>query len=510
MEISMIKNRFHPTVTLCLLAQFCTLTTLSVFGAAAPKYHHAPPRNPGEEARAIVDHCKKQITDINKQFHEACKPSRATHRDLTEIPSLLRACDELVELFTQIKEYRNFLPFAQMVQKQTDSLASIWKKPDIQRLIIRLRKEVKEEEDRRTRLVAREAEKHMRKVAIPAPAPITRAKPFPAKAPAKEAFVIKVAAKRPPAKTPKPAAKAIEKAPEKATKPAVEFEFYHPALMVTATAGASQIKTKGEDFYTISRDKRGGRFDLFAIYDGHGGKDVALFCEAMIWYDIETKIHELYKKRFDFTENSIKELITGSIKRTNEFTLSEPIPYRSQGSTAVIAVLNKADKKLYVANLGDSRAILVRPGMDPIARQLSKDHTASSNNILEIQRIQKAGGRVIAGRVWGEKGGIVVTRSIGDKWIKTTEPLEQIMSEPEIIVRQLQPYDQFLVLASDGLWEHLNSSGNGNTVIANIVAINKNKTDKEIAEALTSAAQRNGSRDDITAVVIRFNYADAK
>lgn len=66
-----------------------------------------------------------------------------------------------------------------------------------------------------------------------------------------------------------------------------------------------------------------------------------------------------------------------------------------------------------------------------------------------------------------------VSRSIGDLYLKKAEfnrePLfskfrlrEPIIkpilnSEPSISTHELQPDDQFLILASDGLWEHLSN-----------------------------------------------------
>lgn len=66
-----------------------------------------------------------------------------------------------------------------------------------------------------------------------------------------------------------------------------------------------------------------------------------------------------------------------------------------------------------------------------------------------------------------------VTRSIGDVYLKKTEfnreplfakfrlrePFKKpiLSAEPSISVQALQPHDQFLIFASDGLWEHLSN-----------------------------------------------------
>ena len=64
-----------------------------------------------------------------------------------------------------------------------------------------------------------------------------------------------------------------------------------------------------------------------------------------------------------------------------------------------------------------------------------------------------------------------ISRSIGDVYLKKAEfnreplyakfrlrdPIKRpiLSADPAITVHQLQPHDQFVIYASDGLWEHL-------------------------------------------------------
>lgn len=66
-----------------------------------------------------------------------------------------------------------------------------------------------------------------------------------------------------------------------------------------------------------------------------------------------------------------------------------------------------------------------------------------------------------------------ISRSIGDVYLKKPEynreplyakfrlrePFKRpiLSSDPSITVQELEPHDQFLILASDGLWEHLSN-----------------------------------------------------
>ena len=100
-------------------------------------------------------------------------------------------------------------------------------------------------------------------------------------------------------------------------------------------------------------------------------------------------------------------------------------------------------------NAGDSRCVLSRGG---VAVPLSFDHKPT--NTAEMQRIQKAGGFVTGGRV---NGNLALSRAIGDfdfKQNAQVAPEDQAISaKPDIITTQLQPEDDFLVLACDGIWD---------------------------------------------------------
>ena len=78
------------------------------------------------------------------------------------------------------------------------------------------------------------------------------------------------------------------------------------------------------------------------------------------------------------------------------------------GSTAVVAIVRREinHNVLYVANAGDSRAVLSKNGT---AERLSKDHKATDPQ--EIARVKSEGGSIMDNRV---AGGLAITRAIGD------------------------------------------------------------------------------------------------
>ena len=124
----------------------------------------------------------------------------------------------------------------------------------------------------------------------------------------------------------------------------------------------------------------------------------------------------------------------------------------SAGCTSVVAVL--LGGTLYVANAGDSRAVLCRKGGE--GHDMSVDHKPTLEG--EKARILAAGGFVADGRV---KGSLALSRAIGDIGFKQTPGIgpeaQMVTALPEVRVEQLLPGDEFLVLACDGIWDVMTS-----------------------------------------------------
>lgn len=124
------------------------------------------------------------------------------------------------------------------------------------------------------------------------------------------------------------------------------------------------------------------------------------------------------------------------------------------GATACVALI--IEGKIYVANAGDSRAVLCR---DKKAYPLSYDH--KPNHEIEKSRIQKAGGWVTPfGRVCGN---LNLSRCIGDLKYKQNSNIAMskqiITAEPDIEVTDISDQDLFLVVACDGVWDILTNEG---------------------------------------------------
>lgn len=122
---------------------------------------------------------------------------------------------------------------------------------------------------------------------------------------------------------------------------------------------------------------------------------------------------------------------------------------------------------------------------------LSKDHVASG--LQERERIVKAGGevkwRIDTWRVGA--AALQVTRSIGDDDLKPA-----VTAEPEIIETCLSSDDEYLVMASDGLWDTIS-----NEEVVSIIRDTVKEPNMCSKRLATEAAQR-GSKDNITVIVV--------
>lgn len=180
----------------------------------------------------------------------------------------------------------------------------------------------------------------------------------------------------------------------------------------------------------------------FAVFDGHAGYKVSEHCakhlldaiietEEFKSSDVVKAIHSGFLK-LDTTMRDIPELASGADK---------------SGTTAVCAFIS--EDNIYIANCGDSRAVLCRNGSPVFSTQ---DHKPILPT--EKERIINAGGSVMVQRV---NGSLAVSRALGDYDYKNVVELgqcEQLVSpEPEIYCKERDPNDFFLVIACDGVWD---------------------------------------------------------
>ncbi|KAL0791415.1 hypothetical protein Bca101_007661 [Brassica carinata] len=189
--------------------------------------------------------------------------------------------------------------------------------------------------------------------------------------------------------------------------------------------------------------------------------------------------------------------------------LKNTLDCSSSGTTAVLAVTH--GNQVMVANLGDSRAVMIGTSENGEIKvvQLTTDLKPSVPS--EAERIRKRNGRVLAlesephiQRVWlpdENRPGLAMSRALGDFALKSYG----VIATPQVSTHQITSPDQFLLLASDGVWDVLS-----NEEVA--VVVMKSENEAGAANAVTEAAANAWRQkyptvkvDDISVVCLFLN-----
>ncbi|KAH6832523.1 protein kinase family protein / protein phosphatase 2C family protein [Perilla frutescens var. hirtella] len=261
---------------------------------------------------------------------------------------------------------------------------------------------------------------------------------------------------------------------------------YCPVLSWGSFSTCGRRETMEDTHFMIPHFFNENGIHLFGILDGHRGAAAAEFSAGALPGYLRTLVS---------VSSPSQALLEAFVK--TDVAFRNELNYRRQskgliqkdshpGCTAITALIVK--NKLFVANAGDCRTIICRAG-NPYA--LSRDHVASC--LEERERVVGAGGQV----KWQVDtwrigpAALQVTRSIGDDDLKPF-----VTAEPEITETSLSSEDEYIVMASDGLWDVISN--------ADVVSIIKD-TVKEpgmCSKRLATEAAERGSKDNITVIVV--------
>jgi serine/threonine protein phosphatase PrpC len=231
----------------------------------------------------------------------------------------------------------------------------------------------------------------------------------------------------------------------------------------------------------------GGKF--VAVFDGHGGAGVSEFLKEHLY---ENVCHYLQLKHGEEGDEVVNRSIpsvssqAGALRAAFEQVESDVIAndmLKYQGSTAVAVVVHEGDdghRTLMSANVGDSRAILSRKGK---AVDLTRDHKPSDER--EKQRILAMGEEI----EWDNFSkvhrvrSLSLSRAIGDRYAKPA-----VSSKVEIRHFSVaEEGDEFVLLASDGLWDVMTSQ--------EVVSFVKERLDGELAHEEWRDRDESGDED---------------
>ncbi|KAL5283487.1 PPM1B family protein [Megaselia abdita] len=232
-------------------------------------------------------------------------------------------------------------------------------------------------------------------------------------------------------------------------------------------------------------------WSFFAVFDGHAGGKVSEHCSKnLLKFVLETDEF----KNGDF----IKGIRTGFLRIDEVMRVLPELtaePEKIGGTTAVCSFI--APNQLYIANCGDSRAVLCRNGRPVFATQ---DHKPELPK--ETERIQQAGGSVMIQRV---NGSLAVSRALGDYDFKNDREkgqCEQLVSpEPEVFCEERQEDDEFLVLACDGVWDVMTNEDICSFIQSRLKVTNDLEL---VSNQVIDTCLHKGSRDNMSVIIIVF------
>lgn len=315
-----------------------------------------------------------------------------------------------------------------------------------------------------------------------------------------------------------------------------------PGLRITS-GHCSRIgpRSKNEDTFVsepnvdISSKSSSQICGYFAVYDGHSGTQASELVRDTLHTDIIN--HASFP-------HDMEEAITETVRKfDSDFLVKCKESKLYCGTTALGAFI--VDRKLCVFNIGDCQAFLSRN-----SRAIPMNEGHKPGRADELERIKRANGWVTEekelymGRLHrmdlsdplikskAEKvnwttihrvcGELAVSRSIGDPFYKSLIPgqphnayflwpeghntifnADLVIPDPEFQTVDIIRDDEFLIIASDGLWDVL--SGEEATGRVHQL-LGQNKSISEISEELCDLALRLGSSDNVTIVLVQFHH----
>ncbi|MCQ2493385.1 MAG: Stp1/IreP family PP2C-type Ser/Thr phosphatase [Lachnospiraceae bacterium] len=224
-----------------------------------------------------------------------------------------------------------------------------------------------------------------------------------------------------------------------------------------------------QDYIYTTQDKIGNLTNLFIVADGMGG-------HAAGDYASRTAVQTIVKCIEDsFEKNSLK-LLTKAVEAANNEVYTDALfNRRLEGMGTTIVAATFVGRYLQAINVGDSRLYIIRGGE---IRQVSVDHSL-------VEEMIRSGG-IAREQARNHPDKNIITRAVGVK--KSVEP--------DTYTEELKDGD-FVLMCSDGLTNMVTDEE-----IAKIVVQSEDVS--EAVKTLIEKANENGGRDNISAVLVKY------
>lgn len=218
---------------------------------------------------------------------------------------------------------------------------------------------------------------------------------------------------------------------------------------------------------------------LFMVADGMGGAAAGEVASAMatevVLQELDARWRAAAQHDTETFARAIKAATETANARIHRYAAEHP-ENRGMGTTATIAGL--LGDTLYLAQVGDSRAYLVRNG---VALQITKDQSL-------MQKLVEAGELTAEEAEVSERRNIIL-QALGP------EPVVKV----DLTFQQVRR-DDVLIICSDGLSGQIRTSD-----LSRVVAEQHDLV--EVCKHLIDLANENGGPDNITVIAVRFDGA---
>ncbi len=245
-----------------------------------------------------------------------------------------------------------------------------------------------------------------------------------------------------------------------------------PVIVFGARTDLGRVRENNEDKFDFYEPEDptilATRGSFYAVADGMGGHAAGQIASELA---LKNMLAAYYNSVADDVPSALREAVT--ISNDTVFNIAAMIPGRT-GMGTTLTVLIVIEDRCFVAQVGDSRAYLIRNGE---IRQVTEDHSWVAEQVRR--------GGMTEEEAEASPYRNVITRCIGT----------QRDTVPDIFDEDAMEEDVW-VLCSDGLSGHVHAD--------EILKIAGSHCPSEVSRQLIELANSRGGRDNITTMIVKI------
>jgi len=237
-----------------------------------------------------------------------------------------------------------------------------------------------------------------------------------------------------------------------------------------------------------------GGYTCLAVFDGHGGDTAARLAQSYVPKQLDQHLQQTTDKEKAAIDafHAVEELMHAELAGE-----ANMLPSGTSSGTVACAALFK-DKEVILINLGDCRAVVCESSK--VATK-TKDHSPEKNE-PEKQRLKQTGVSMEYGYVDGK---VQVSRAFGDITGKTGHKIHGLLSTPEVTIVEVRETTEFLVLATDGIWDGILDQ---TAITTARKVLRETRSPEAAATAVVEAAGKVTKADNAAVIVLALNVPE--